>query len=275
MDESPQSSPPLDEASLLTEFEKRHIPAHYREYYLAKRNNLFATIVGYPQIWKTYTALDSIWERGIHDLNVPTRLNELLPLLLYLAAHAKVRTSIELALTACLGEARSILRDAIEYTAHAHRMRVSPELQAVWTSKEDNEKAFSSAFEKNKKGNLFQGLEELHQAWGTLSEIGAHATPASLSAQTIFTTRADGGYDAILNYSGSEPKTLIPAIFSMLLTCSTIENTFYGDFRERLSLDYVLVQQRREFVVMKESVRLELIRHFDIKPPVDTSANVG
>jgi hypothetical protein len=167
------SLPSLGQPGLLTPFEETSIPNHYKEYYRAKRNNLFATIQGFPYLWETYMRLDAIWERGIHDLNIPGRLNELLPLELYLVAHAKVRVSVELAMSCCLGEARSILRDAVECTAHAHRMRFAPQLQVVWVSKEEDEKAFKAAFQHNKKGGLLQGLEELHRAWGILSEKGA------------------------------------------------------------------------------------------------------
>lgn len=36
---------------LLHKFEVDNIPAQYREYYGIKRNNLFASIQGFPEIW--------------------------------------------------------------------------------------------------------------------------------------------------------------------------------------------------------------------------------
>jgi hypothetical protein len=237
------------------------------EYYQAKRNNLFATIQGFPYLWKSYMGLDAIWDRGIKDLNIPGLLNELLPLQLYLAAHAKMRVSLELAMSCCLGEARSVLRDSVECTAHAHRMRSAPGLQVVWVSKEENEKAFKDAFERNKKEGLFLGLEELHRAWGILSETGSHATLASLAGRSNFTPRSDGGVEFLLHYTGGEPQTLIPSIFAMLLTCSTMESTFFRDFEDRLSLDHTLVEQRCEYHAHKEAVRKRVTAEFKIQPP--------
>ena len=77
----------------------------------------------------------------------PSSAAQLFPVMLYINAHAKIRVSIELALSGCLAEARSILRDGIEFVAHAHTMLNRPELQEVWLSKNDEQKAFSTAFE--------------------------------------------------------------------------------------------------------------------------------
>ncbi|HNY39109.1 MAG TPA: hypothetical protein PKJ41_01890, partial [Bryobacteraceae bacterium] len=260
-------APQLNESRLLTPFESTHIPEHYKEYYQAKRNNLFATIQGFPYLWETCMRLDAVWERGIRDLNIPGRPNELLPLQLYLAAHAKVRIVIELAMSCCPGEARSVLRDAVECAAHAHRMCVAPHLQVVWISKEEDEKAFKQAFEHNKKEGLFLGLEELYRAWGTLSETGSHATVASLAGRSSYTPQSDGGAEFLLHYTGGVLNTLIPSIFEMLLTCSTMENTFFRDFEDRLSLDHILVAQRHEFNTFKEAVRRQVISEFKIDPP--------
>jgi len=40
------------ESDLLVPFESEHIPADYKEYYKIKRNNLFASIQSFPEMWK-------------------------------------------------------------------------------------------------------------------------------------------------------------------------------------------------------------------------------
>src|SRR3990170_9059758 len=119
------------EGDLLVPFEIQNIPARYREYYRVKRNNFFASIQRFPEMWKYYVLLDEIWLREIDVLN-PLNDTRAFPLLLYINAHAKVRISIELGFSGCMAEARSILRDAVEFVAHAHAMLADPELQKVW-----------------------------------------------------------------------------------------------------------------------------------------------
>jgi hypothetical protein len=148
----------------------------YREYYKIKRNNSFASIQGFPEMWQYYTLLDAIWLREFSDLKPPGNVNQWFPLILFLNAHAKIRISIELAFSGCSAEARSILRDGIEFVAHAHRMLADPQLQTVRLSKNEDQQAFSDAFERHKRDGLFKGLEELHLTWGQLSESGSHAT---------------------------------------------------------------------------------------------------
>ena len=128
---------------MLVPFESQNIPAEYKEYYKIKRNNLFASIRRFPELWTYYTLLDAIWLREFSDLKPPGQVNEFFPLILFINAHAKMRISIELALSGCLAEARSILRDAIEFVAHAHTMLHDPQLQNVWISKNEEVQAFA------------------------------------------------------------------------------------------------------------------------------------
>ena len=95
--------------------------------------------------------LDAIWLREFGDLKPPGNVNQLFPLILYINAHAKTRISVELALSGCLAEARSILRDGVEFVAHAHRVLADPELQRVSLSKNENRQAFAEAFERHKQ----------------------------------------------------------------------------------------------------------------------------
>src|SRR5258708_25389531 len=70
---------------------------------------------------------------------------------------------------------RSILRDAVEFVAHAHHMLKDPEIQKIWLNKNDNEEAFKKEFWYGKETGLFAGLDELYEVWCQLSEIGSHA----------------------------------------------------------------------------------------------------
>src|SRR5260370_11190341 len=166
----------ISESDLLVPFEIQNIPTEYKEYYLAKRQNFFASIQGFTETFDCYMLRDQIWLRELQDLKVASDPNRMFPLLLYFNAHAKIRVSIELELSGCLAEARSILRDAIEFVAHAHHMLGDPALQLKWLSKNDEAKAFKDPFEKNTKAGLFNGLDELHKVWGDLSEPESHAT---------------------------------------------------------------------------------------------------
>src|ERR1700678_4719547 len=51
----------------------------------------------------------------------------------------KMRLSRGLAFSAFIGEARSILRDAVEYVAHAHHMLRDPGNVAIWHTKDSGE----------------------------------------------------------------------------------------------------------------------------------------
>jgi hypothetical protein len=156
----------------LVKFEIDNIPAPYREYYGAKRSNFFASIQNFREMWDFYIKLDAVWLRGFADLYVARDPNGMFPLMLYINAHAKIRAAMELAFGGCMSEARSILRDAVEFVAHGHAMVNDPELQKKWLSKNDDAaglKAFKDAFERHKKEGVFKGLDELHKTWGDLS----------------------------------------------------------------------------------------------------------
>jgi hypothetical protein len=156
MNATPESPREPQESELLVPFESEHIPADYKEYYKTKRNNLFASIQRFPEMWEYYIRLDAIWLREFDDLKPPGQVKQWFPLILFFNAHAKIRVSIELVLSGCLAEARSILRDAIECVAHAHTMLRDPQLQTVWLSKNEEEQAFADAFERSKKQGHLQ-----------------------------------------------------------------------------------------------------------------------
>jgi hypothetical protein len=224
-------------------------------------------VQGFPELWQYYFLLDEIWLREFGDLKPPGDPRLLFPLILFFNAHAKIRVSIELGFAGCLAEARSILRDAVEFVAHAHRMVTDPQLQRVWISKNEAEEAYKDAFERHKKEGLFKDLEELHKTFGTLSETGAHATLNAMCDRFVITHQTDGGQEWRLNYCGAEPRFWEVSLFSMLLTCFTMENTFFEDYKSRLKLDHVLIDMRSKFEKYKERLREYIKLRHELKPP--------
>jgi hypothetical protein len=126
------------EDDLLLPFEKQNFPAEYREYYALKRNNFFATIQRFREQWHYYMMLDQIWMQEFRSLNPATDPNTIFPITVYMNAHLKIRVAIELAFSGSLPEARSIVRDAVEFAAHAHHMLKDPAFQEVWLNKLDD-----------------------------------------------------------------------------------------------------------------------------------------
>lgn len=263
----PQTEP--QESDLLLPFEIQNIPERYREYYKAKRNNLFASIEDFRELWKCYILLDGIWLREFDDLKPARDPNRMFPLLLYFNAHAKIRVSIELGFSGCLAEARSVLRDAIEFVAHAHAMLQDAELQETWLNKNDGEaaqEAFKDAFERHKKQGVFKGLDELRKTWSQLSETGSHANLNAMSDRFAQVT-SDEGVEFRLSYTGVEPRMWAMSLFSMLLACFTMERTLFSDYEDRLRLDDGLVRMRNEFERYKEQLGRDLIVRYQVKPP--------
>lgn len=161
------------------------------------------------------------------------------------------------------------MRDAVEFVAHAHAMIVDPELQTVWISKDDEQEAFSKAFEHHKKQGIFKGLDELHRTWGQLSETGSHANLNSICDRFVITKSGDEVQSWQLNYSGvPDQRIWALSLFSLLLTCFTMENTFFNDYAGRLNLDHVLVGMRSAFEIHKERTREYLKVRYNVELPV-------
>ncbi len=266
---APQNRTP-QESDLLVPFESQNIPDEYREYYKTKRSNFFASIQRFSGMWKYYIGLDQIWYRDFEIMKPACDVEQMFPLLLYHNAHAKIRISIELAFSSCMAEARSIMRDAIESVAHAHAMLRDVKLQKIWLSKNDDKKAleaFKDAFERQKKEGIFKGLDELHESWGQLSEIGSHATINAICERCVI-VKSDKHVEFRLNYSGGvEERSWALSLFSLLLTCFTMEQTLYGDYQSRLQFDETLIRMRGNFERNKEQLREFMKVHYNIKPP--------
>jgi hypothetical protein len=193
----------------------------------------------------------------------------MVPLVLYLNAHAKIRVSMELAFSRCMEEARSILRDAIETAVFAHYMLGDPNLQKIWLSKNEGAKeaaGFKQAFEKEKKTKAFKGQAELYEQWGQLSETGAHSTP--LAIVNRFAIKESGGdVHFFLNYTGVEDRIWEPETFTLLLNVSRIEQMVFSDFEQRLQFDEELMRNRTRAGQLRELCRQEVIKKHNIQPP--------
>jgi hypothetical protein len=138
-----------DTSEVLTKFEIENLPEHYREYYSNKRHNLFASIQLFPAIWNCFMLLDKIWLREINDFDSLSGVEQMLPLLLFMNAHSKIRISLELGFSTCVTEAFSMMRDAIESAAFAHMILLNPSLATIWSKKDGGEekaKKFKETF---------------------------------------------------------------------------------------------------------------------------------
>jgi hypothetical protein len=262
------------DSDLLVEFELKNITGDYREYNKIKRNNLFANIQAYLEMWQFFCKLDEIWRHEIGDLEVATAPDGIFPMMLYFNAHAKMRISVELGFSSCIQEARSILRDAVENVAHAHHMLRDQNNLKIWLDKDDpqGKKAFHQCFEANKKTNLFKGIEDLYEKYGQLSDAGSHPTLISLHNRMSIVDTPEGK-SMRLHYTGApDERTFATELFSRLLTCFVMEGTFYEDYKGRLHLDAVLVDMRTSFEAFKEDLRQKMIVRYNMKLPAQRPA---
>jgi hypothetical protein len=79
---------------------------------------------------------------------------------------------------------------------------------------------------------------------------------------------SDNHIEHRLTYTGPEDSEMwAKELFSMLLTCATMEHTFFNDFESRLKLDNELMRMRGEFDKYKEHLRQVLIARYKVPPP--------
>ncbi len=251
---------------LLLPFEKQNFPAEYMEYYGLKRNNFFATIQKFRDQWNYYLMLDQIWMQEFRGLTPATDPNTIFPITVYMNAHLKVRIAIELAFGGTLPEARSIMRDAVEYAAHAHHMLKDPALQELWLNKLDDQKAWEQEFWHNKPTQLFDGLPKLLEVWKQLSNMGSHANIVSM-CERFHTVEVDGQTSLNVAYTGVEEKTWALGLFDLLLHDFMMEEMLFKDYFTRLQFDEKLLTMRARFEVYKEELRRDIATRYNLTPP--------
>ncbi len=254
---------------LLVKFERHQISEPYKSYYLTKRYNFFSTIQRFPQIWNCFMQLDAILQREFDTMQRLRDPHLMLPMILFMNAHQKMRVAAELGCSTCLSESHSLLRDAIESAVHGHRLASDPQLLKLWIEKNDSEgakKIFSKEFEQKKAIRLFDGLPELHRLWKQFSEFGSHTNINSIVTRFVITrTATDLQYN--FHYLGGEPKILIPALFEIILVFNEIETVLFKLGRARLELDSELVDMRTRFDKEKEATRQVVIKTANLPPP--------
>ena len=257
----------VTEADLLLPFERQAFRGEYKEFLKIKRGNCFATIQSFPGLWRSFQLLDDIWLRDFADLENPSDVKHMLPIILFMNAHARYRTAFELALSCCIPDAWNVLWSGIESTAHAHKILREPHLAVVWLDKDEGpaeNRAYKKAFEESKRESLFstrQGLGVLHKFWSDYSETATHSTVASLglrfqSEETPTHIRWQ------LNYFEADQANLAVFLFSLLLCSLHMEDVLYRSFESRLKLDVRLAKMRRAFGQFVERNRQALIKNY-------------
>ena len=120
----------VSEADLLLPFELANLEGDYREYQKTRRNNCFASMQRLPDLWKAFAQLDTCWRAGLDDMRRITSADDMLPLSLYIRAHAQARISADLLFSGCLPEAAELLRTGVESAVHAYRIKEDHHLQS-------------------------------------------------------------------------------------------------------------------------------------------------
>ena len=85
--------------SLLLDFERLAFSRGYAEYYAVKRNNFFANIQSFREVWQCFMALDEFWMQEFGDLEHLTDPDAGLPIGLFMHAHALFRLAMEAGFT--------------------------------------------------------------------------------------------------------------------------------------------------------------------------------
>jgi hypothetical protein len=153
--------------------------------------------------------------------------------------------------------------------AHGHRLFSDPALQRIWLAKNEGATGtddFKREFWDYKKEKLFDGVPELFGLWRRFSEIGAHTNINSIVSR-FEVRQSSAAVTWKVNYTGVEPRVLIPALFEMLLTFHVMERVFYKDCEDRLKLDPGLTDLRTTFQRDKENLRRKIISSFGIQRP--------
>lgn len=242
------------------------MPAEYMEYYSFKRNNFFASIQKFRDQWNYYLKLDAIWMREFRALTPATDPNTIFPITVYMNAHLKIRVAIEMALAGSMPEARSIMRDAVEYAAHAHHMLKNPAKQEIWLNKLDDQKAWNAEFWNDKPMMLFDGLPDLYRVWKHLSNMGSHANIVSM-CERFHTDEVNGQTQFNVAYVGLDEKTWAVGLFDLLLHDFMMEEMLFKDYQTRLQFDETLLKKRAAFEVYKEQLRSAIAARYNLKPP--------
>jgi hypothetical protein len=229
----------------------------YAEYFLSKKRNCFSSLITFRDLWECLQVLNDIWMQGLSDLDTLTDEAQVLPKILFAAAHARFLTAIELGFSCCIGDAYSILRDGIESVSHAHKLSEDPTLIPVWSNKNNGKaemEAHDAVFKYNKVKNLFpdkHGLKELHRFYGDFCEMATHSSVTSVGKSFEY-SKTDTHHNIRFHYFETDRRKLAVFLSALLEVSSRMEGVFFACFETRLNLDIALVPMREKFRTMKQ-----------------------
>jgi hypothetical protein len=232
----------------------------YAKYFQTKRGNFFQSLKVFRGVWDCLQLLCDIWQREMADLESLIDQNQLLPKMLFTAAHARFLTAIELSFSCCIADAYSILRDGIESISHAYKIFYEPNLIPTWTNKhrgKAEEKAYDLIFTYNKKTNLYpdkDGMNHLFSYYGQFCEMATHSSVTSLGnafkdASTATNLRWE------YHYFQTDANKLAVFLFTLLQVSAHMEQAFFACFEPRLKLDPELANMRARFSTEKATQR--------------------
>jgi len=243
--------------------EQQSFRQEYAKYFQLKRGNFFKSLNVFRGVWDCLQLLCDIWQQEMSDMESLTDQNQLLPKMLFTAAHARFLTAIELSFSCCIGDAYSILRDGIESISHAYKLFHEPNLIPTWTNKHHSEadgKAYDLVFTYKKQRNLYpdkDGMNQLFTYYGQFCEMATHSSVTSLGnafkdASTATSLRWE------YHYFQTDPNKLAGLLFALLQVSAHMEEAFFACFESRLKLDPGLVDMRTRFSTEKETQRQSL-----------------
>lgn len=180
------------------------------------------------------TVLNDILTREHSNLEHLRDETQVLPKTTFAAAHARFLTAIELGFFCCIGDAYSILRDAIGSVAHAHRILEEPAAAAAWSAKHQGEpelKAHDKILKWDKKKNLFPddvpALRQLDTYYAHFCELATHTSVSSIGKS--FKDRSNTGtLRCGFEYFETNPQRLAGFLNALLQLSAHMEEVFYG-----------------------------------------------
>jgi hypothetical protein len=247
--------------------------AEYEKYFKGKRQNFFLTLTAFRPLWDCLQLLNDIWMRESSNLEHLTEQTHLLPKLIFMSAHARFLNAIELGYSCCIGDAYSVLRDAIEAVAHAHRIFKDPAAAVAWTDKnkgEDELKAHDKIFKWDKKKNLFPddvpSLSKLQTYYGHFCDLATHTSVTSVG-KNFQDMSEKGKLKWAFHYFETNPQRLAGLLNALLQVSAHMEEVFYGCFETRLNLDPELGRMRSQFLLLRQQQAHYLKGIYEEKTP--------
>jgi hypothetical protein len=207
--------------------------------------------------------MDQIWLREIGDLKRVHAPHHIVVVTLFIRAYARVRLVMELVFAGCATEAADLLRGGIESVAQANKIHHNPELVGVWLNKDSSKAAvetYRGVFERDKKANLFLGLEELHHYWAHFSELG-HSSVLTVMGR-VETHPADANdIGGDFQFFEVDPERLSKALDTIFDAVFQMERALFQCFDTRLDLDVELGKMRKSLRRMRGKIRPENSRY--------------